>query len=99
MMVRDLARNSSMLIWVLLLTSSMTPVYSNSYGAVPVVQEVKYAESNIVPSFRNFNKITLYREAFDLFGEVRGFTAEEAKLYEESLSQLFESTGDNFFDV
>jgi hypothetical protein len=33
---------------------------------------------------------TAYQEARELFGEVRGFTEEEAQIYDESISELFE---------
>lgn len=98
MMAKDIARNS--LLGAIVLSSSLSPIYSNSYSSLPVVQEVRFVETNTVPTFYAINnKQFLYKEACELFGEVRGFSEEESKLYEESLSKLFVSTGDNFFDI
>jgi len=100
MMVKDIARNSSLLIGVMLLSSNiMSTAYSNSYNAIPNFKEVRCIENNTMPYIIKINKQAWYNEAFELFGEVRGFTEEEAKLYSESLSKLFVSTGDNIFDL
>lgn len=35
----------------------------------------------------------------EIFEDCRGFTKEEAELYEESLDEIFEPTGKKFFDL
>lgn len=54
-----------------------------------------------------FNSISISSESveeeqvsvMEIFENCRGFTKEEAELYEESLDELFEPTGKKFFDL
>ena len=101
-------KNSSMVIAAistLLLTSNLAGYYSNSCNNTPVIRDVKLVENNSMPVYYIADKYNIgnsqsrFDEAFELFGEVRGFTKEEAILYEESLSNLYIETGDNFFDL
>ncbi len=48
--------------------------------------------------FISDEKTSWLEEAESLFGEIRPFSKEEAIEYEESISELFEDTGENIFD-
>ncbi len=58
-------------------------------------------------SLISFNSISISTEKLEdekvnimeIFEDCRGFTKEEAELYEESLDEIFEPTGKKFFDL
>lgn len=44
-------------------------------------------------------KSRVEQEAYDLFGEMRDFTEEESKAYEDSLKAISKPTGRNIYDI
>jgi len=102
MMLSEVSKNGSIVISALstlVLATGTNIVYSNTYNAIPVVCDVKCVGNNSTPCYYTINKKVAYEEAYELFGEVRGFTKEESQKYKDSLSKLFKPTGDNFFDL
>jgi len=58
-----------------------------------------FNSTTMSPKMDNKNTSEWFKEAIELFGEMRGFTKEESQIYEKSLSKLYIPTGDNFFDL
>lgn len=102
-MMRIISQSTSpfLVAGVTALTLSSSPVIHNdSTKMIPVYQIVTYYEEETsTPKIHSFAKASEKDEALNLFSGSRDFTKEEAALYEESLSDLFQPTGRNFFDL
>jgi hypothetical protein len=59
---------------------------------------LKYYKKQLEQENLVTEKVAEEQQYNSLFGEVRGFTKEESKLYEESLAEMFKPTGINFFE-
>ena len=85
------------------LTTTITT--TNISYASPVAIMSDYEQNNIgtttlMPKTYEVNKPTNYEQAIELFiDEMRDFTEEEAKNYQESLEKIYKPIGVNIFDL
>jgi len=99
-MIKDWCKNSSYIAISSLLLLNSLPTYNNLHcNGITILNKVETKIYNNIPALIPLKTQSWIDEAKSLFPNARSFTAEEAKLYEESLYNLFtESTGKNFFD-
>ncbi len=97
-MMQTLQKNTSSIAISALLAMGVASS-SLPFAQMPAFEKVSMKEVTTTPMISQYAKKNWVQESKSLFAGARDFSAEEKQLYEDSLVELFQPTGRNFFDL